>query len=203
MTLHEIHEKYRSHVPMLQDARRNFAVLVPLVETAQGLSLLYEIRSAKIAQPGEVCFPGGRMEPGETPVDCALRETCEELGIAPADITVLGELDFLHLRSESLMYPVLASVAPKALEKIVCNPSEVADTFTIPLTWLRDNPPEVYRYPLRPMIGDDFPYGIVGVPSDYSWMDGRMEVPVYRGLPHTLWGLSARITKHLVEDMEW
>lgn len=200
LTAADLARRYRCHRPGLQDARHNFAVLVPLVETREGLCLLYEVRAGGIAQGGEVCFPGGRMEPGETPVEAALRETCEELAIPPGDITVLGELDFLHLRREGLMYPVLAALAPEALEKMRPAPAEVAETFLVPLAWLRAHPPAVYRYPLRPMVGDDFPYGAVQVSADYPWLDGHMEVPVYTGLPHPLWGLSARITRHLIED---
>lgn len=201
MTVADFKRQYENHRPTLQDARHNYAVLVPLVETENGLCLLYEVRSATIAQPGEVCFPGGRIEPGETAVDAAVRETGEELGIPAGAITVLGELDFLYLRSDRLMYPVLASVEAEAVAKMHISGEEVAETFLLPLTWLREHPPRVYRYPLKPVVDKDFPYETVQVPADYKWADGRMEVPVYEGLSHTLWGLSARITRHLIENM--
>lgn len=88
----------------------------PADRAARRLHLLYEVRAQNLRHhAAEVCFPGGRMEPGETPVQCALRETWEELAIAPEDVTVLGELDFLYLRSECLMHPVLARVDAAAL----------------------------------------------------------------------------------------
>ena len=59
------------------------AVLVPLVQLSSGPALLYEVRSGSVHQPGEICFPGGRVEPGENPVDTALRETYEEMALAP------------------------------------------------------------------------------------------------------------------------
>ena len=139
------------------------------------------------------------MEPGETPVQCALRETWEELAIAPEDVTVLGELDFLYLRSECLMHPVLARVDAAALGHMRRSPAEVRDTFLVPIDWLRTHPPEVYRYRLDPVGIESFPYDAVGVPADYRWQCAQMEVPVYRGLPHPLWGLTARITDWLVQ----
>ena len=157
MEIRDFYHTYHDHQPRLLNARGEFAVLVPLVETAQGLSLLYEVRSGGIRQPHEVCFPGGRMEAGETPTACALRETEEELGIPASAIQVIAPLDFLYLRSDALMHPVLAGVAPSALTQMQPSPDEVADTFLVPVQWLREHPPTLYRYPLRPMIGEDFP----------------------------------------------
>lgn len=195
-----LRRRLTEHRPTLQQVRGEYAVLVPLVERPEGLSLLYEVRPAKLHHhSGEVCFPGGRMEPGETSRQCALRETFEELGVPAGQIDILGELDFLHLRSDGLLYPVLGRVDPAARLRV--SPDEVRDTFTVPLSYLRDHPPAVYRYPLRPEIGDDFPYDKVGAAADYPWQGGRMEVPVYEGLPYPLWGLTARITWWLLERL--
>lgn len=195
-----LRNKYTGHRPTLLDARACYAVLVPLVEKDGKLHLLYEVRASHMRrQPGEVCFPGGRMEPGEEPITCALRETAEELGIGPERIEILGELDFLYLRSNSLMYPVLALL--DNAEHLTYSPDEVADTFLVSLEWLRDNPPDIYRYDLTPHP-EDFPYADVGIRPDYHWSSEPMEVPVYHGLPYPLWGLTARISRHLAQSIK-
>ena len=70
-----LRRRYAGRAPGLLGAERACAVLCPLVETPEGPSLLYEVRAASLRQGGEVCFPGGWMEAGEGPVQCALRET--------------------------------------------------------------------------------------------------------------------------------
>ena len=94
--LEHLRRRYADHVPGLLGARHSYAVLCPLVERPDGLHLLFEVRSAALhRQPGEVCFPGGRMEAGETPEQCALRETEEELAIPRQEVEVLGRPDFI------------------------------------------------------------------------------------------------------------
>ena len=70
------------------------AVLVPLVNRPQGLQLLLTQRSASLADhPGQISFPGGRLDPGDVDhAAAALRETREEIGLSPAKIDVLGHL---------------------------------------------------------------------------------------------------------------
>ncbi len=74
MTLEQLEEKLRGREPGLMDASGQYAVLVPLVEREGKLHILYEVRSQDMRrQPGEVCFPGGRIEGDETPEACAIR----------------------------------------------------------------------------------------------------------------------------------
>ena len=91
-----LEQAMRNRTPGLMGSNRSYAVLVPLVARDEGYDVLYEVRARTLhRQPGEVCFPGGRMEPGETPEECALRETWEELGIPPQSVRLLGRLDLL------------------------------------------------------------------------------------------------------------
>ena len=200
MDLQQILDTVVDHRPTLQRASGQYAVLVPLVKREDGYHLLYELRAPSLRhQPGEVCFPGGHMEDDESPEDCAVRETCEELGVDCADIHIIAPLDFLT-RGSSIIFPILAEISPDYERKLNLNPCEVSSLFTVSLSWLRDHPPAFYQFSCRPSF-TDFPYEELGVTRDYPWLPLEMEVPVYSGLPHPLWGMTARITSHLVRTL--
>ena len=200
MTADDFKARWAGHEPGPQDLTGEYAVLVPLVERPEGLCLLYEVRASSLdRQPGEVCFPGGRMEPGEDPAACALRETWEELGIPQSKVEVVAQLDFLTHQGGFAMYPVLGVVDPSV--PVVPSPAEVAEVFYVPVEWLKANPPAVYTYPLIPQVDDSFPYARIGFPQGYRWQSGKSDVPVYDWPGYAIWGLTARITRHLMEQM--
>lgn len=189
--------------PGLMDATGRYAVLVPLVERDGEVCVLYEVRAAKMRrQPGEVCFPGGRMEGEETPEQCALRETWEELGIPASAIQVLGRLDFIAHRANFIMYPILARVDGTALECLKPSPAEVGEVFFVPVEHLLAHPPQEYSYTLTPSTPENFPYELIGIPRDYRWQKGGENVPVYPWEGRAIWGLTGRITRHLVSLLE-
>ena len=190
-----------TRTPGLMDSHRSYAVLVPLVERGRELCLLYEVRAKTLRrQPGEICFPGGRMEPGESPEECALRETWEELGIPPESVNVLGRLDFIAHRANFLMWPVLGVVDSKALfPHLRPNPDEVDEYFFVPLSHLLETEPIEYTYDLIPTPAVNFPYELIGIPRDYKWQKGSENVPVYPWQGRAIWGLTGRITRNLVQ----
>ena len=196
-----LRRRFEGHTPGLLGASRAYAVLCPVVETPDGAALLYEVRAAGIRQGGEVCFPGGRMEDGETPLECALRETEEELSIPRAHIAPLGSMDFICNQRGFLLYPVPAVIQADGLKFLKASPAEVAETFTVPLSFFRETPPRVYSYELTPRPPADFPYEEIGIPSDYPWASGRVEVPVWRWRGRVIWGMTARITDALANAL--
>lgn len=199
MTIDQLQQALTRRIPSPMDATARYAVLVPLVELEGGLHLLYEVRAAALRrQPGEVCFPGGRMEGGETAAECALRETWEELSLPQSAIRILGPLDFLCHRSGFVMYPILAEVDAQAAQQLAPNPAEVEDTFLVPLSSLSQMTPEQYRYELIPAPGEEFPYERIGIPKDYRWQRGVEAGPIYPWQGKAIWGLTGRITRHVL-----
>ena len=202
MRIEDFEKHFACHMPSLLGAGSAFAVLVPLIVCRGVPHLLFEVRADTLdRQPGEVCFPGGHMESGETPAACALRETEEELSIPSAAIRPLAELDFVYHQSGTLIYPILAEVDAKALRRMRINPAEVKDTFLVPFSFFRKTKPILYTYDLEPHIPEDFPYHRLGYQSAYPWRAGKMDVPIYLYGGHPIWGLTGRICRYLAEEM--
>lgn len=194
-----IHNGMSTHTPGLMDGKRSYAVLVPLVEREDGLYVLYEVRAMTLRrQPGEVCFPGGRIEDGETPEQCALRETWEELGIPEDAIRVLGRLDFVAHRANFIMYPILGVISAEAADNMTVSKAEVGETFEVPVSHLLETEAIEYDYSLVPTPPSNFPYELLNIPRDYKWQVGGENVPVYPWQGHAIWGLTGRITRHFV-----
>jgi len=186
--------------------RRDCAVLIPLVERADGLHLLFEQRSSKMkTQPGDVCFPGGRMEKGESPTECALRETEEEIGIPAERIRILGQFDTIYEVSQLTMNTVIGVIREEDLEHLKLNPAEVDVVFTVPYRFFRDTEPIRYEYDVIQKV-DDFPYEEAGIRKDYRWRVGKNSAPIFHygegESRQIIWGLTARITMWLVEKLE-
>jgi 8-oxo-dGTP pyrophosphatase MutT (NUDIX family) len=127
------------------------AVLVPLVNRPRGLQLLLTQRSQALPDhPGQICFPGGRLEPADAShAAAALRETSEEIGLAPSKVRVLGQLANYETVSGYRVRPIVGWIDPPF--DLAPDPVEVADVFEVPLEFILDaaNHKRNYR-----MIGD-------------------------------------------------
>jgi 8-oxo-dGTP pyrophosphatase MutT (NUDIX family) len=138
------------------------AVLVPIVNRPAGLTLLLTLRSADLPDhPGQISFPGGRVEPQDaSPAHAALREATEEVGLPADRVAILGELASYETVTGYCVTPVVGWVEPPF--ELNLDPIEVADAFEVPLAFLLD--PLNHQQHFR-MFGDirgDFwaiPYG--------------------------------------------
>lgn len=112
------------------------AVLVPLIPRAGGTQVLLTRRTDGLRHhPGQVSFPGGRIETGDDgPVAAALREANEEVGLPAGQAEPLGYLDPLATITGFRVLPVVARVDPAFVA--APDPAEVSETFEVPLDWL-------------------------------------------------------------------
>jgi 8-oxo-dGTP pyrophosphatase MutT (NUDIX family) len=182
-----------------------YSVLLPLVERGGELRILYEIRSDNLRrQPGEISFPGGKLEPGETPEACAVRETCEELRIPRSSVEAIGPLNYIITYSNFTMYAFLGRIDAEALSRSAPNPEEVKGVFEVPLRFFWENEPEVYVNEIRPAVAKDFPLEKIPFRNGYNWRSGEAAVPIYTyrdavsGEDFVIWGLTARLTQDFI-----
>jgi 8-oxo-dGTP pyrophosphatase MutT (NUDIX family) len=137
-------------------------------------------RSSRLrTHTGEVSFPGGRLEPGEAPLDAALREAQEETGLDPASVEVVGTLSGLSTLSGSAGISPFVGVLP-GRPVLEANPAEVAAVLTVPLVELWH--PGVYHEELWPL-----PDG------------GRHAVTFFDLVGDTVWGATGRMLRELLD----
>jgi len=119
--------------------RKAAAVLMPLIERKEGLTLLYTRRSDRlVSHRGQVAFPGGRFDPRDPHLmAAALRETHEEVGIPPENIEVLGSFRGLRTHSTDILVTPFVGVVHGSPE-LRPDPKEVAEIFEVPLNALTD-----------------------------------------------------------------
>lgn len=187
------------------------AVLIPFVKRENEYHLLFEKRADHIRQGGEVSFPGGGFDPevDRKCSDAAIRETCEELGLQPSDITIHKQFDTVVVPHGNMIFTFPGEISAKSFESIRINPQEVEYIFTIPVNFFMENEPEIYQtrsqmFPSK--IDEDgneqitFPAEELGVPAHYAkpWGSKLHPVYVYRFKNEIIWGITAHIIYELM-----
>ena len=175
------------------------AVLIPLVEKDGQLQVLFEVRSADIEQGGEVSFPGGHVEPGEQARDSARREVCEELLLRPEQVEILAPMHRMTDRGRLIIDSFVGILHDYEGSFSV---EEVERVFTVPLDWLLENPPEIYRSELEFQLGEDFPYELIPGGRNYPFFRPLRRFFFYRREEAVIWGMTADLLYHFIEVLK-
>ena len=163
-------------LPELRDA----AVLAPIYEAnGQDLILYTRRRDDLKSHAGEVSFPGGGREGDETALECALRESQEEIGLDPASVTVLGRLPERRSIGGYRVHVFVGRIP--TIEGLTIDPGEVQHMLSIPVGELMRKERWEYR--------------------DMSDDKRRYRVPFFPHEGDMLWGLTARLTLDLLERL--
>jgi 8-oxo-dGTP pyrophosphatase MutT (NUDIX family) len=160
---------------------RQAAVLIAITDRERPGILFLHRPSNMRAHAGQIAFPGGGIDPGETPVEAALREAWEELGIRPQDVRVVGTSDVYRTGSGYEITPVIG-IVPADIE-IVPNPAEVAQWFEAPLDFVLDPANETPR------------------PVEYQGRKIDLLEIVWKG--HAIWGVTGAILHNLANRLRW
>lgn len=181
-----------------QEKLKKSAVLVPLVDTDGATHILFEVRSMNLrTQPGDICFPGGRIDlEDKSPRHCAIRETTEELGISEQNIEKVIPLDYVVSDLGRMVFPFTGKIT--APEKIIPNEDEVEEIFTVPLDYLLKTEPDVYKVNYKVMPEDDFPFEQIVGGKQYNWQVRHQNELFYHYKDKVIWGLTAKMLHHFL-----
>lgn len=169
--------------PEQQEGEVEFAVLVALFEEDATVRVLLTRRATHLRRnQGEVAFPGGRVEPGETPIQAALREAFEEVALDPATVELIGQLTPLStVTRPSGIQPVVGFLSGRPIVR--ASPDEVSEVFDVALSELADS--SLFREEI------------------WTLPDGS-ERPIffYDVCDPPVWGATARVLKELLDLIE-
>jgi 8-oxo-dGTP pyrophosphatase MutT (NUDIX family) len=161
------HKNLRLEHLVPPDNWKTAAVLVPVVGRAPEATVLLTLRTSHLnAHSGQIAFPGGKIEEGDaTPVETAMREAEEEVGIPRAAVTPLSLLDLHNTGTGFRIIPVLALVDPAITP--MPHPAEVAEIFEVPLSFLMEV--ENHKEELRDWKGCSVRFYAMEYEQRYIW----------------------------------
>lgn len=200
MEIKQLVEQLSDRKPVILGSEQfaKFAVLLPLIEKEGETHILFEVRSLKMRrQPGEICFPGGRVDEGDKNEKyTAVRETTEELGITEQEIEVFASLDYMITPFKTIIYPYVGRLPNSA--SFTPNPSEVEEVFTVPIKHFLNEGAKIHYIDFKPELNGDFPYHQIPGGEKYKWQSRKMEEVFYYYEDRVIWGLTARILQHFL-----
>ena len=189
------HKKYKTY--------SEFSVLIPLVEIKGELHLLFEKRSLTLdSQPGEICFPGGKKEDGETPSYSSIRETMEELNVKQDQIEILNNLGYFFTPFNYKINIFLGYLKNINIDSIIFSEDEVDSIFTVPLKHLIKQKSQNYKLDIEMKVPDDFPYEKIEHGKNYSFKSGTYNVNFYEYKDTVIWGITANILNIFLNNIK-
>lgn len=194
MDISSIEKRFINTEPYINgwEKMKRASVIIPLVEVNGEVNIMFEVRAKRlISQPGDICFPGGKIDQGEWPKEAAQREIFEELGLGINDIKIMNELDTLVKHDGLIIHPFLGAV--ENTDNLNINESEVDHVFYVPLEYLLKYKPLEINNKLIVERGEGFPYHLIVNGENYKFRDGKYRSLFYQYKDYVIWGITAEM----------
>ncbi|WP_214817146.1 CoA pyrophosphatase [Exiguobacterium sp. s131] len=193
-------EQIRDSFTMDEDYEQTAAVLIPLVQIDQDWHVVFEVRAHTMRQqPGEISFPGGRLEKGETPVEAAIRETCEELEVSADKVEVVGKLRPLATPHRQLIYPFVGILSEVPS---VEGTDEVDHLFTVPVSTLLMIDPFHGEMEWTMSPDQNIPLDRLANAKAYEKRVIKMREPFYEHEDYIIWGLTGKFLTQFIKRIK-
>lgn len=196
-----------------QEEYFNSVVLALIIPVNGEYHFVFQKRAAGIRQAGEISFPGGKIDESDSSLEqVALRETCEEMGIPPGKIEIIGKLGTL-VAPMGVTVDAFIGIADVSLEELKVNRQEVETVITLPVSYFLKYRPRQYsvRIEVHPEVKNEvngektilLPVEQLGLPDAYRkpWGNFRYRVWVYETGEAVIWGITARIVREVAKKI--
>lgn len=193
-----IAQKGRTGPAIVLSEKREAAVLLPLVPVGDGYDLLFEKRSADIAQGGEICFPGGSVEGSESPREAAERETREELLLPGDGVSILCPLHVIQGPGGRKVTSFLGVLSDY---RGTFSSDEVEKVLRLPLEKLLETEPVTAEADMMTVFPEDFPFSKIPGGRNYPWQPVRKRYCFYDTPEGTIWGMTAQLLYLFLRDL--
>ena len=194
MNINEIKDKLKNKKPYINgwERMKRSSIIIPLVKKDNVLCILFEVRAKKLnSQPGDICFPGGKIDFDETPKEAAVREIFEEIGVINIDI--INELDTVVRYDGIIIHPYVGVI--NDIKEININESEVDHVFYVPVDYLLNHEPLEVKSKIYVERSKEFPYELIVNKENYKFREAHYRSLFYKYEDYTIWGITAEMLK--------
>ncbi|GAB6170219.1 CoA pyrophosphatase [Clostridium carnis] len=193
-------KKFENFTPYINgwEKMKRASVAILLTEYNGVESIIFQVRSKKMrSQPGDISFPGGKIDANESAKEAVIREIYEELGLKDNDFEIISELDLFITHYGLLIHPFVGYV--KNFNLINVNEDEVDHIFYVPIYKLKNIDPIIINNEIVIIRNESFPYNLIHQGKDYNFKNGIYPSLFYIFENYVIWGITAKILENFMK----